>query len=102
MNSATIVVDGVSCKIVKVYQYKTVVMEDRGHISDPRFLEVLNREATTGADGWRHKEEQVVGASRLAILVERELAVDGQLPDDGAVTSGPGSVEDADGLVDRH
>ena len=90
MEGATIIVDGVTCKIAKIFQYKAVVTEDRGHISDPHFLAVLNRE---GADGWRHKEEQAVGASKLAILLERELTVVDQLPDDGVMTSGPGTVE---------
>ena len=93
MESATVVFDGVRCKVTKIFQYKALITEDRGYISDPRFLEVLNKE---GADGWKHKEEQAMGASKLAILLERELTVVDQLPDDGAQVSGAGTVEEVD------
>jgi hypothetical protein len=93
MESATIVLDGVQCRVTKIFQYKALVTEDRGYISDPHFLAVLNKE---GSDGWKHKEEQVMGASKLAILLERELTVVDQLPDDGAQVSAPGTVEEVD------
>jgi hypothetical protein len=93
MESATIVLDGVQCRVTKIFQYKALVTEDRGYISDPHFLAVLNKE---GSDGWKHKEEQAMGASKLAILLERELMVVDQLPDDGAQVSAPGTVEEVD------
>jgi hypothetical protein len=93
MESATIVLDGVQCRVTKIFQYKALVTEDRGYISDPHFLAVLNKE---GSDGWKHKEEQAMGASKLAILLERELTVVDQLPDDGAQVSAPGTVEEVD------
>ena len=93
MESATIVLDGVQCRVTKIFQYKALVTEDRGYISDPHFLAVLNKE---GLDGWKHKEEQAMGASKLAILLERELTVVDQLPDDGAQVSAPGTVEEVD------
>ena len=91
--SATIVLDGVQFRVTKVFQYKALVTEDRGYISDPHFLAVLNKE---GSDGWKHKEEQAMGASKLAILLERELMVVDQLPDDGAQVGAPGTVEEVD------
>ena len=91
MESAIIILNGVPCKITKIFQYKALVTEDRGYISDPHFLAALNRE---GADGWKHKEEQAMGASKLAILLERELTVLDQLPDDGTNTSDAGTVEE--------
>jgi hypothetical protein len=91
--TAIIVLDGVPCRVAKIFQYKALVTEDRGYISDPHFLAVLNKE---GADGWKHKEEQAMGASKLAILLERELTVVDQLPDDGIQVSGPGTVEEVD------
>lgn len=93
MELASITIGGVTCKITKVYQYKAIVTDDRGYISDPHFLAVLNRE---GLDGWKHKEEQAMGASKLAILLERELTVVDQLPDDGFQSSAPGTVEEVD------
>lgn len=57
----------------KSYEYKTLVLEDRGHLSDPLLLSALNAE---GAAGWRHKEDQPKGASQLAILLERETTHD--------------------------
>lgn len=91
MESAEVVLDGVQCRVTKIFQYKALVTEDRGYISDPHFLAVLNKE---GSDGWKHKEEQAMGASKLAILLERELMVVDQLPDDGVQVSGPGTVEE--------
>lgn len=91
MESAEVVLDGVQCRVTKIFQYKALVTEDRGYISDPHFLAVLNKE---GFDGWKHKEEQAMGASKLAILLERELMVVDQLPDDGVQVSGPGTVEE--------
>lgn len=91
MSSATVNVNGVDFRITKIFQYKAIITEDRGHITDANFLRALNE---AGADGWKHKEEQAVGASKLAILFERELAVVNQLPDDGVETSGAGTVED--------
>ena len=58
--------------ISKVYQYRTIIIEDRGHITDPRFLAALNEQ---GSMGWKHKEEQAVGSSRLAVLLEREIVL---------------------------
>ncbi len=91
--TAIIVLDGVPCKITKIFQYKALITEDRGYISDPHFLAVLNKE---GSDGWKHKEEQAMGASKLAILLERELTIVDQLPDDGVQVSGAGTVEEVD------
>jgi len=93
MESATIALCGVQCKITKIFQYKALVTEDRGYVSDPHFLAVLNKE---GADGWKHKEEQAMGASKLAILLERELTIVDQLPSDGTLVSGAGTVEEVD------
>ena len=71
---------------VKVYQYKIIVITDPGHITDPRFTDTLNAE---GAHGWKHKEEQKVGSSKLAILLEREIMVQAWPPEepDGQTSS---------------
>ena len=57
-------------KVKKTYEYKAVVIEDRGHLSDPEFLGALN---DFGAEGWKRSEEQAMGATKLVILFEREL-----------------------------
>ena len=61
----------------KIYQYKVIIIPDRGHITDPRYVAALNLE---GADGWKHREEQAVGSSKLAILLERELVLARPVP----------------------
>lgn len=80
---------------VKKYDYKTIVIEDRGFINDPVYLHALNAE---GAFGWRHKEEQIVGSRKLAVLLERETIVDNyeqeELPDSGPSTVSTLVVED--------
>lgn len=74
---------------MKDYQYKAVVLEDRGHLTHPAFIDALNNEgraqgtvpcpccggASCGAkaNGWKHKEEQPMGSSKLAVLLEREV-----------------------------
>jgi hypothetical protein len=58
----------------KTYEYKAVVIEDRGFLNDPEFLEMLNRE---GTDGWKHKSDQPMGSNRQVILLERETMHDG-------------------------
>ena len=57
----------------KTYEYKAAVIEDRGFFNDPEFLELLNVE---GADGWKHKSDQSMGANRQVVLLERETAHD--------------------------
>jgi hypothetical protein len=84
-------IDGAACKITKIYQYKVIVLEDRGHITDPRLVHALNVE---GAEGWKHKEEQSIGSSRLAVMLERELTLIDALPDDGITVSAPDSVQE--------
>jgi hypothetical protein len=78
---------------LKTYQYQAVVIEDRGHLTDPEFLHALNEQgATFGvvacpncggphgfANGWKHKEEQAMGATRLAVLLEREVQFECEL-----------------------
>ena len=91
MESAVVIIDNVKCRVAKIYQYKAIVIEDRGHISDLHFLAALNR---AGAEGWKHKEEQPKGSSKLAILLERELTVEEWLPDDGVATGDTGTVEE--------
>ena len=59
--------------MTKTYEYKTVVIEDRGFLNDPVFLETLNRE---GADGWKHKADQPMGSNKQVILLERETVHD--------------------------
>ena len=63
---------------MKTYEYQTIVIEDRGHLTDPVLLAALNEQ---GKLGWKHKEDQELGASKLAILLEREVIV----PDDGGL-----------------
>ena len=78
-------------KLTKAYQYKTIIISDRGHLDDPGLLLALNIEGLPELDpdcprcgkkghavahGWKHKEDQVKGASKLAILVEREVEID--------------------------
>ena len=58
----------------KTYEYCAIVIEDRGHLTDPEFLAALNEQ---GKLGWRHKEEQPMGSSKLAVLLERETVVEG-------------------------
>jgi len=58
----------------KTYEYEAVVIEDRGFLNDPEFLETLNRE---GAEGWKHKSDQPMGSNRQVILFERETVHDG-------------------------
>ena len=89
--SATIILDGVPCKVAKIFQYKALVTESRGFFSDPHFLAFLNEE---GNDGWKYRDGEVMGASKFVILLERELAVLDQLPDDGTNTSDAGTVEE--------
>jgi hypothetical protein len=57
----------------KSYQYKAEVVDDRGHLDDPEFLAMLNKE---GAEGWKHKEDQPKGSRQLVVLLEREVLVD--------------------------
>ena len=59
--------------ITKTYEYKAKVIEDRGFLNDSVFLETLNRE---GADGWKHKADQPMGANRQVVLLERETIHD--------------------------
>ena len=59
--------------IQKIYEYKAVTIEDRGFLNDPVFLEMLNRE---GADGWKHRVDQPMGANRQVVLLERETVHD--------------------------
>jgi len=75
---------------MKSYQYQTVIIEDRGHLNDPEFLAALNEFGSAEgqvkcpwcgaidtckarANGWKHKEEQAMGATKLALLLEREV-----------------------------
>ena len=73
---------------MKIYQYRAVVISDRGHIDDPVYLRALNEQgamaeaiscpicgesAHCGASGWKHREEQIKGADKLVILLEREV-----------------------------
>ena len=74
----------------KAYEYKTIVIEDRGFITDVVFLHALNIE---GAAGWRHKEEQVMGAKKLAVLLEREILVEEYVQE----TSDPEILQELDG-----
>lgn len=59
--------------VKKTYEYKSVVIEDRGFLNDPEFLNLLN---TEGAKGWKHKADQVMGSNRQVVLLEREVAHD--------------------------
>lgn len=59
----------------KTYEYKAVLIEDRGFLNDPEFLDMLNRE---GADGWKHKADQAMGSTRQAVLLEKETIHDGE------------------------
>jgi hypothetical protein len=76
---------------VKTYQYKTIIISDRGHLDDPGLLLALNEAGLSEinpdcprcgikghavAHGWKHKEDQPKGANKLAILVEREVEID--------------------------
>ena len=80
-------------KTVKAYEYKAVVIEDRGHLTHPPFIAALNKEGVPEgniecpvcgkyghavADGWKQKEEQPMGANKLAVLLEREIVIDGK------------------------
>jgi hypothetical protein len=74
---------------MKAYQYIAVVTEDRAHLDDPDFLQALNdmgvpegavacpwcwqQSCGATADGYKQKEEREKGASKLAILMEREV-----------------------------
>ena len=77
---------------MKVYQYQTIVIEDRGHLTDPVFLKALNEQGGVAgvvscplcgemghsvANGWKHREEQPLGAAKLAVLLEREVEISG-------------------------
>lgn len=79
--------------IVKHYQYQALAVEDRGHLTAPSFAAALNEQGFAEgflacprcgtnsaphakAHGWKHKEEQPMGASRLAVLFEREIEID--------------------------
>ena len=53
----------------KTYEYKSMIISDRGHLNDPEFLDMLNKE---GADGWKRSEEQPMGSNKLVVLLERE------------------------------
>jgi len=57
----------------KLFQYKTIIIQDRGHLNDPEFLEALN---TYGALGWEHKTDMPMGATQLAVLLKREVILD--------------------------
>jgi hypothetical protein len=59
--------------VKKTFQYQTIIIDDRGHLNDPEFLEALNK---WGELGWKHKEEQPIGSMRLAVLLEREVILD--------------------------
>lgn len=76
---------------MKIYQYQTVVISDRGHLTDPEFLAALNDNGILSgpvicpfcgatdhaiANGWKHKEEQPKGGHELAVLMEREIEVE--------------------------
>ena len=77
-------------QIIKHYEYKALAVEDRGHLTAPSFAAALNeqgfaegsvkcprcRRQHAKAHGWKHKEEQAMGASKTAILFEREIEVD--------------------------
>lgn len=75
---------------MKLYEYKTEIITDRGHLNDPEFLSMLNDCGRQGepllcpmcggfghseASGWKHKEEQAMGANKLVVLLEREIEV---------------------------
>jgi hypothetical protein len=72
----------------KTYKYQAIVINDRGHLTDPEFLNALNEQGAlvetyvcplcggicpTLASGWKHKEDQPMGANKLAVLLEREI-----------------------------
>ena len=57
----------------KTYEYKAVLIEDRGFLNDPEFLAMLNKE---GADGWKHRTDQPMGSTRQVVLLERETIRD--------------------------
>lgn len=62
---------------LKRYEYKAVLIEDRGFLNDPDFLDMLNKE---GADGWKHRADQPMGSTRQVVLLERETIHDGETP----------------------
>ena len=79
-------------RVMKVYQYQAVVIENRGHLTDPEYLlalcsfgkeagpvvcPVCGLDGHATANGWKHREEQAVGATKLAILLEREVELRG-------------------------
>lgn len=76
-------------KIVKTFQYCTVVIEDRGHLDDPKLLAALN---DMGSKGWKRSEEHEKGSNKLAILFEREVQLDTPV----WIGKDPGSERDAD------
>jgi hypothetical protein len=55
----------------KTYEYRAIVIDDRGHLDESGFLRMLNEQ---GAEGWKRSEEQPKGGSKLVVLLEREVA----------------------------
>jgi len=79
--------------MVKTYEYKTIQIEDRGHLDDPEFLSALNEQGAAEKDpicpwcgkrgtckvwqnGWRHKTDTPKGAHLQIVLFERETEFD--------------------------
>jgi len=76
---------------MKCFQYKAIVIEDKGHLDDPEFLAGLNESGIAEgrikcprcegdghavASGWKHREDQSKGAHNQVVLLEREVEVD--------------------------
>ena len=58
---------------MKVYDYVSIIIDDRGHLDDPEFLDALNY---WGSRGYKRSEEQAKGAKQLVILFERERIIE--------------------------
>lgn len=58
--------------ISKKFEYRTLLIPDRGHLDDEGFLTALN---DWGQRGWKRSEEAAKGSNWLAVLLEREVVL---------------------------